>query len=88
MPLTQRSDGWRTLPRTLMRELRRAPRVLLRARVFTAMVFVTLTLGLGATTAIFTVLDAVVLRALPYRDAGALVSVMHPATVPGSGERV
>jgi predicted permease len=67
--------------------MRRAARVLRRDRAFTIIAFLTLALGLGATTALFTVLDAVVLRALPYRDAGQLVSVMHPATVPGSGER-
>ncbi len=83
--LRQRSRAG--LARTLQRELRRAVRVLWRDRGFTIAAFVTLVLGLGATTAIFTVLDAVVLRALPYRDAHALVSVMHPATVPGSGER-
>jgi predicted permease len=83
--LQQRSRAG--IVRTFQRELRRAVRVLWRDRGFTATAFVTLTLGLGATTAIFTVLDAVVLRALPYRDADALVSVMHPATVPGSGER-
>jgi putative ABC transport system permease protein len=81
---SRRTELWRTF----VRELRRAPRVLLRDRAFTLIAFVTLALGLGATTAIFTVLDAVVLRALPYDNASELVSVMHPATVPGSGERV
>jgi len=42
--------------------------------------------GIGATAAIYTVLDAVVLRPLPYRNADRLVSVLHPATVPGNGE--
>ena len=46
----------------------------------------TLALGIGATTAIYTVLDSVALRPLPYSDAGQLVSVLHPATVPGNGE--
>ncbi len=73
--------------RTVGRELRRAARVLTRDRAFTIVATLTLALGIGATTAIFTVLDAVVLRALPYRDAGQLVAVMHPATAPGSGER-
>jgi hypothetical protein len=82
-----RQERRSALLRTLGREMRRAARVLRRDRAFTVIAFLTLALGLGATTAIFTVLDAVVLRALPYRDAGRLVSVMHPATVPGSGER-
>ncbi len=83
--LQQRSRAG--IARTFRRELQRAVRVLWRDRGFSIAAFVTLVMGLGATTAIFTVLDAVVLRALPYRDANALVSVMHPATVPGSGER-
>jgi len=70
----------------LKRELPRAARVLLRAPSFSLIAFVTLAAGIGATTAIYTVLDAVALRPLPYRDAGRLVSVLHPATVPGNGE--
>jgi putative ABC transport system permease protein len=71
----------------LANELRQAPRALVRTPVFTSVAIITLALGIGATTAIFTVLDAVVLRPLPYRNSAALVSVLHPATVPGSGER-
>jgi putative ABC transport system permease protein len=72
---------------TLRREIRFAARVLVRTPAFSLIAFVTLALGIGATTAIFTVLDAVVLRPLPYPDASELVSVLHPATVPGNGER-
>ncbi|HEX9563560.1 MAG TPA: permease prefix domain 1-containing protein, partial [Gemmatimonadaceae bacterium] len=72
---------------TLARETARSARVLLRTPAFSAIAFLTLSLGIGATTAIFTVLDAVVLRPLPYANAGQLVSILHPATVPGSGER-
>ncbi|HEX5830597.1 MAG TPA: ABC transporter permease [Gemmatimonadaceae bacterium] len=62
-----------------MRALRRAP-------AFTAIALVTLSLGIGATTAIYSVLDSVVLRPLPYRDADRLVAIRHPTTVPGTGE--
>lgn len=73
--------------RDLQRELRLALRSLWRSPGFTIVAFLTLALGIGATTGIFTVLDAVVLRSLPYPEAERLVSVLHPATVPGSGER-
>ena len=72
---------------SLWRETRRSARLLVRERSFTALTLATLALGLGATIAMFTVLDSVVLRPLPYADPGELVSVMHPASVPGSGER-
>ncbi len=72
---------------TLRRETARAFRVLVRTPAFSLMALLTMSLGLGATTAIYTVLDAVVLQPLPYRDSHELVSLLHPATVPGSGER-
>jgi predicted permease len=68
------------------REVRHAARALWRTPAFTIIAFSTLAIGIAATTAIYTVLDSVVLRPLPYRDAGGLVSVLHPATVPGNGE--
>ena len=69
------------------RETRRALRsLLLRSPGFALIAFVTLALGLGATTAIYSILEAVVLRPLPYRGAEGLVSVLHPTTVPGTGE--
>jgi predicted permease len=71
---------------TLRREVPHAARVLLRTPSFSLIAFVTLAVGIGATTAIYTVLDAVALRPLPYRGVERLVSVLHPATVPGNGE--
>ena len=71
----------------LRRETARSFRVLVRTPAFSLMALITMALGIGATTAIYTVLDAVVLRPLPYPDADRLVSILHPATVPGSGER-
>lgn len=72
---------------TITRETRRAARVLLRTPAFSAIAFATLALGIGAATAIYTVLDAVVLRPLPYAAPQELVSILHPTTVPGGGER-
>ncbi|MGH7647125.1 MAG: ABC transporter permease, partial [Gemmatimonadaceae bacterium] len=57
----------------LGRETRLAARGLRRAPGFTIVVFATLALGIGAATAIFTLLDAVVLRSLPYPAESRLV---------------
>ena len=57
----------------LRRESRQALRTLGRSRAFSTIAIATLALGIGATTAIFTILDAVVLRPLPYAAADRLV---------------
>jgi predicted permease len=70
----------------ILRETRHAIRVLLRTPAFTAIAFVTLAIGIGATTAIYSVLEGVVLRPLAYPEPDRVVSVLHPTTVPGTGE--
>ena len=56
-------------------DVRDASRSLMRSPGFTALVVVTLALGIGANTAIFTVMDALLLKPLPYADADRLVRV-------------
>lgn len=56
-----------------LQDLRQAWRVLTRNRGLAAVIVATLALGIGATTAIFSVVDRLVLRPLPFRDAGRLV---------------
>jgi predicted permease len=61
--------------------LRQTIRGLWRHLGFTTAAALTLALGIGATTAIFSVVYGVLLKPLPYPDAGALVSLQH--TAPG-----
>ncbi len=58
-----------------MNNLRLALRLLGKSPAFTALVVFTLALGIGANTAIFSLVDNTCLRALPYPDAGRLVHV-------------
>ena len=58
---------------TLWQDLRHGIRVLVKNKAFAAVAVLTLALGIGANTAIFSVVNAVILRALPYPDAGKLV---------------
>ena len=60
---------------TLTQDLRFALRSLLRRPMFTSVAVVTIAIGVGANTAIFGVLNNVVLRSLPYPDADRLVRI-------------
>jgi putative ABC transport system permease protein len=60
---------------TLFQDIRFGFRMLRRARGFTAVAVTTLALGIGAATALFSVVDAVLLRSLGYQDAARLLQI-------------
>jgi hypothetical protein len=62
---------------SLFADLRFAVRTLRKTPAFTATAILTLALGIGANTAIFTLIDALMLRTLPVRDPGQLVELLH-----------
>ena len=83
---TQRLEGqsWRMTMEAWVRDARFALRSMRRNVGFTAVVIVTLALGIGATTAVFSVVEGILLRPLPFADADRLVMVWQDDRATGT----
>jgi len=79
------STRWESIPHNLVQDLRFALPQLIKTPGFTAVALLSLALGIGANTAVFTLLNAVLLRWLPVPEAQQLVLFGHARSVGSTG---
>src|SRR5215470_14521327 len=69
---------------TIWQDIRRGLRTLVKYKSFTAIAVAVIALGVGANTAIFSVINAVLLRPLPYQNEDRIVMVWENDTLEGN----
>jgi putative ABC transport system permease protein len=67
--------GWESALEVLAQDVRYGVRILLKSPLFTAVALTTIAIGIGANTAMFSLVDAILLRPLPYPDPQRLIVV-------------
>jgi hypothetical protein len=70
----------------MIQDLRYGVRTLRKNPGFTAVIVITLALGIGVNTAIFSLVNALLLSPLPYADAERLMQVVHQWQAPGAAQ--
>lgn len=84
---SKKSPQWRSgMFESLLQDLRIAFRTLTRTPLFSAVVVVTISLGIGANTAIFSVLNGVLLEPMPYPDSERIVTIWEDFSAKGGPE--
>jgi putative ABC transport system permease protein len=72
-----REAGWESFVETIWQDLRFAARTLTKSPSFTTIAVLTLALGIGATTAMFSIVSAVLWQPLPFPNASRIVQIVE-----------